>query len=109
MLCFSSYPILSGPPHLQIEEPHLLAEVVKLQAAIKYREDDVQNARVLVGQSPADDPDTAVNLACLDYKACSRETQYRTIAGGELRKGTRTIYKRDPRPGISGIVPPPSP
>ncbi|PIO70894.1 tetratricopeptide repeat protein [Teladorsagia circumcincta] len=51
-----------------IEEEHLLGEVVKLESAIKYREEDMNNARILVEQYPADDPDTEMNLACLDYK-----------------------------------------
>jgi hypothetical protein len=42
--------------------------VVKLDAAIKYREEDLNNARILVEQFESDDPDTEVNLACLDYK-----------------------------------------
>uniref|UniRef100_A0A915BV57 Tetratricopeptide repeat protein 30 n=1 Tax=Parascaris univalens TaxID=6257 RepID=A0A915BV57_PARUN len=57
----------------QIEEPHLLGQVVKLEAAIKYREEDLNNARVLVEQYAPDDPDTEVNLACLDYKEGSYE------------------------------------
>ncbi|KHN73145.1 Tetratricopeptide repeat protein 30A [Toxocara canis] len=52
----------------QIEEQHLLGQVVKLEAAIKYREEDINNARVLVEQYAPDDPDIEVNLACLDYK-----------------------------------------
>ncbi|VDM58923.1 unnamed protein product [Angiostrongylus costaricensis] len=53
---------------LQIEEEHLLGNVVKLESAIKYREEDLNNARILVEQYPADDPDIEMNLACLDYK-----------------------------------------
>uniref|UniRef100_A0A0K0CXH2 Tetratricopeptide repeat protein 30 n=1 Tax=Angiostrongylus cantonensis TaxID=6313 RepID=A0A0K0CXH2_ANGCA len=45
-----------------------LGKVVKLESAIKYREEDLNNARILVEQYPADDPDTEMNLACLDYK-----------------------------------------
>ncbi|RCN40236.1 tetratricopeptide repeat protein [Ancylostoma caninum] len=51
-----------------IEEQHLLGDVIKLESAIKYREEDLNNARILVEQYPADDPDTEMNLACLDYK-----------------------------------------
>ncbi|VDL73447.1 unnamed protein product [Nippostrongylus brasiliensis] len=51
-----------------IEEEHLLGDVVKLESAIKYREEDMNNARILVEQYPPDDPDTEMNLACLDYK-----------------------------------------
>ncbi|VDK53316.1 unnamed protein product [Anisakis simplex] len=52
----------------QIEDEQLLGQVVKLEAAIKYREEDINNARVLVEQYAPDDPDIEVNLACLDYK-----------------------------------------
>ncbi len=52
----------------QIESGHLQTNVIKLQAAIKYREDDYLNAKVLIEQCPADDPDIEVNLACIDYK-----------------------------------------
>uniref|UniRef100_A0A914VNJ5 Tetratricopeptide repeat protein 30 n=1 Tax=Plectus sambesii TaxID=2011161 RepID=A0A914VNJ5_9BILA len=52
----------------QIEGSHHVGSVVKLQAAIKYREDDLQNAKILVEQCPSDDHDTEVNLACLEYK-----------------------------------------
>lgn len=53
---------------MQIEEEHLLGDVIKLESAIKYREEDMNNARILVDQYPPDDPDTEMNLACLDYK-----------------------------------------
>ncbi|KAJ1369774.1 Tetratricopeptide repeat protein 30A [Parelaphostrongylus tenuis] len=56
-----------------IEEEHLLGNVVKLESAIKYREEDLNNARILVEQYPADDPDTEMNLACLDYKDFPKE------------------------------------
>ncbi|CAJ0946381.1 unnamed protein product, partial [Mesorhabditis belari] len=51
-----------------IEDPSLLSEVIKLEAAIKYREEDLTNARILVEQFPQEDVDIEVNLACLDYK-----------------------------------------
>jgi len=35
-------------------------KVVKLDAAIKYREEDLQNARILVEQFDSDDPDIEV-------------------------------------------------
>ena len=35
-------------------------KVVKLDAAIKYREEDLQNARILVDQFDNDDPDIEV-------------------------------------------------
>lgn len=51
-----------------INEPKMEKKVVKLDAAIKYREEDLQNARILVEQFDNEDPDAEVNLACLDFK-----------------------------------------
>lgn len=51
-----------------INDPKMEKKVVKLDAAIKYREEDLQNARILVEQFDSDDPDIEVNLACLDLK-----------------------------------------
>lgn len=44
--------------------------MLKLESAIKYREEDIINARILVEKYAADDPDGDINLACLDYKVC---------------------------------------
>ncbi|KAM3722090.1 Tetratricopeptide repeat protein 30A [Dirofilaria immitis] len=52
----------------QIDEPQLDGQVLKLESAIKYREEDITNARILVEKYAADDPDTDNNLACLEYK-----------------------------------------
>ncbi|KAH7717054.1 Tetratricopeptide repeat protein 30 [Aphelenchoides avenae] len=52
-----------------IDDPKLTPQVMKLDSAIKYREEDLANARILVEQYEPDDPDTEVNLACLDFKA----------------------------------------
>lgn len=52
----------------QIEDPSLLGECVKLESSIKYREGDLNNARVLVEQYQPDDPHAEVNLACIEYK-----------------------------------------
>lgn len=35
--------------NLQIENPKYQSEVIKLQAAIKYNEDEIQNAKVCYG------------------------------------------------------------
>lgn len=43
-----------------INDPKMEGRVVKLDAAIKYREEDLQNARILVEQFDSDDPDTEV-------------------------------------------------
>lgn len=41
---------------------------MKLKAAIKYGEEDLVSAKVLMENSPEDDPDTEVNHGCLLYK-----------------------------------------
>lgn len=43
-------------------------QVTKLQAAIKYGEEDLLSARSLVDSCRADDVDTEINLGCLLYK-----------------------------------------
>ncbi|GIX88108.1 tetratricopeptide repeat protein 30A [Caerostris darwini] len=52
----------------QIENPDYQVKIVKLQAAIKYGEEDLAAAKSLVDQSPSGDPDTEVNLGCLLFK-----------------------------------------
>lgn len=52
----------------QIENPEYQTKIVKLQAAIKYGEEDLAAAKSLVDQSPPGDPDTEVNLGCLLFK-----------------------------------------
>ena len=42
--------------------------MTKLQAAIKYGEDDLAGAKSLVDQCPPEDPDTEINHGCLLYK-----------------------------------------
>lgn len=51
-----------------IEDPEYKERVVKLQAAIKYSQEDVLSAKNLVESSPSSDPDREVNLGCLLYK-----------------------------------------
>lgn len=51
-----------------IQNPDYKNQVMKLQAAIKYGQEDLVSARNLVESSPAEDADTDVNLACLLYK-----------------------------------------
>ena len=66
-----------------------LLQITKLQAAIKYAEEDLPNAKVcsrkhhvlglnhcfpvqtLVEQCPNDDPDTEYNMGCVLYKVTS--------------------------------------
>ncbi|XP_013384419.1 tetratricopeptide repeat protein 30A [Lingula anatina] len=52
----------------QIDKPEYQGNIVKMQAAIKYGEEDFQGAKSLVEQCPADDPDTEINLGCLLFK-----------------------------------------
>ncbi|KAK2177132.1 hypothetical protein NP493_618g01012 [Ridgeia piscesae] len=58
----------------QIENPSSQSKVIKLQAAIKYGEEDLAGAQSLVEQCSSDDPDTEVNHGCLLFK----EEQYET-------------------------------
>jgi len=51
-----------------LESPALKEKVVKLQAAIKYGEDDLSGAKSMVESCPTDDPDTEGNLGCLLVK-----------------------------------------
>uniref|UniRef100_A0AC35TRF9 Tetratricopeptide repeat protein 30 n=1 Tax=Rhabditophanes sp. KR3021 TaxID=114890 RepID=A0AC35TRF9_9BILA len=53
---------------LEIDKPDLAPKVLKLEAAIRYREEDYHNARILVEQFDPDDTDIEINLACIDYK-----------------------------------------
>ena len=46
---------------VQIENPELQGKMLKLQAAIKYGEEDLAGAKSLVDQCPSDDPDTDIN------------------------------------------------
>ncbi|KAL1493920.1 hypothetical protein ABEB36_009600 [Hypothenemus hampei] len=43
-------------------------QITKLQAAIKYSQEDVLSAKNLVDSCPNDDPDKEVNLGCLLFK-----------------------------------------
>ena len=54
---------LSISNHSNLED-----KVRKLQAAIKYGQEDTVAAKNLVDQCPADDIDTEINLGCLLYK-----------------------------------------
>lgn len=71
----------------QIDNPEKQAEVTKLQAAIKYGEEDLPGAKSLVEQCPADDPETEVNTGCLLFKenryeeACAKFTTAMQILG----------------------------
>merc|ERR1719394_1443213 len=71
----------------QIDNPAYTAKITKLQAAIKYSEEDLPAAQSLVEQCPADDPDTEINLGCLMFKegqyeeACQKFTTAMQVVG----------------------------
>ncbi|CEF66746.1 Tetratricopeptide repeat protein 30B [Strongyloides ratti] len=51
-----------------IDDPELAPKVLKLEAAIRFREDDLHNTRILVEQFEEDDLDVEINLACIEFK-----------------------------------------
>lgn len=51
-----------------IEDPSLSPKTLLLQAAVRYEQDDLQGTRAVLEQCMPDDPDTAINLACVLYK-----------------------------------------
>lgn len=55
-------------------------KVMKLKAAIKYGEEDLVSAKVLMENSPEDDPDTEVNHGCLLYKVYYNLLLYRFLS-----------------------------
>merc|ERR1719361_722669 len=58
---------------VQIENPEMNGKLLKLQAAIKYGEEDLAGAKSLVDQCPSDDQDTEINRGCLLYKEARYE------------------------------------
>lgn len=78
---------------LTIENNDYKDKVTKLQAAIKYGEEDIISARNLVESCPAEDPDTEVNLACLLYKEGNYEES--------LIKFTTTLQNQGFKPYLS--------
>ncbi|XP_007891990.1 tetratricopeptide repeat protein 30A isoform X2 [Callorhinchus milii] len=70
-----------------IDNPAYQTKVLKLQAAIKYGEEDLSGAKSLVEQQPSEDPDTEINLGCLLYKeghyedACKKFTTAMQVVG----------------------------
>ncbi|XP_041363711.1 tetratricopeptide repeat protein 30A-like [Gigantopelta aegis] len=52
----------------QIDNQEYHGQITKLQAAIKYGEEDLPGAKSLVEQCPSDDPDTESNFGCLLFK-----------------------------------------
>lgn len=77
----------------QIENHKYQAKVTKLQAAIKYSEDDLTGAKSLIDQCATDDPDTEINLGCVLHK----EGRYDDALGKFLNAMQKTGYS----PGLS--------
>ncbi|XP_065846573.1 intraflagellar transport protein 70A-like isoform X2 [Oscarella lobularis] len=71
----------------RVESSTMQAKVVKLQAGVKYAEEDFPGSRTLVEQCPIDDPETDVMLACILFKegqheeACSKFTTAMQVLG----------------------------
>ncbi|KAB5554254.1 hypothetical protein PHYPO_G00048230 [Pangasianodon hypophthalmus] len=70
-----------------LDSPTSHTKMLKLQAAIKYGEEDFPAAMALVEQLPVDDPDTEVDQGCLLYKlgeyekACAKFTGAMQVLG----------------------------
>jgi tetratricopeptide repeat protein 30 len=74
----------------QIGDPSAEKRVVKMEAAIKYREEDFQNARILVDQFDKTDSDAEVNIACLEFKEGKYEEALRRF-NAATRLQVRTV------------------
>ena len=68
---------------VQIENSDMSAKLMKLQAAIKYGEEDLAGAKSLVDQCSSDDPDTEINRGCLLYKEARYEEALVKFAGAQ--------------------------
>ena len=56
-----------------VNNPNLEAKVKKLQAAIKYGQEDTVAAKSYVDQCPSDDIDTEINFGCLLYQVSKKK------------------------------------
>ncbi|XP_066441033.1 intraflagellar transport protein 70A [Eleutherodactylus coqui] len=74
-----------------LDSPAYQSKVLKLQACIKYGEEDLSGAKSLVEQIPSDDPDSEINLGCLLYK----EGQYEEACKKFLTAMQVIGYKQD--------------
>ncbi|KAG8442836.1 hypothetical protein GDO86_011592 [Hymenochirus boettgeri] len=67
------------------------SKILKLQASIKYGEDDLSGAKSLVEQMPTEDPDSEINMGCLLYKeGCYEEACKKFITAMQVMG-----YKQD--------------
>ncbi|KAJ3225946.1 Tetratricopeptide repeat protein 30A [Clydaea vesicula] len=70
-----------------IDNPEFGHKVLCLQAAIKYETNDLAGCKLLIDQSPQDDPETMINQGCLLYKegkfaeACAKYGEALKITG----------------------------
>ncbi|XP_076234941.1 tetratricopeptide repeat domain 30 isoform X2 [Calliopsis andreniformis] len=76
-----------------VNQSNLEFKVKKLQAAIKYGQEDMVVAKNLIDQCPTDDVDTEINLGCLLYK----EEQYEQA----LKKFTNALQITGFKPHLS--------
>ncbi|XP_063306735.1 intraflagellar transport protein 70A [Pelobates fuscus] len=74
-----------------LESPEYQSKVLKLQASIKYGEEDLSGAKSLVEQIPSDDPDSEINMGCLLYK----EGQFEEACKKFITVMQVTGYKQD--------------
>ncbi|XP_039631100.1 tetratricopeptide repeat protein 30A isoform X1 [Polypterus senegalus] len=64
-----------------LDSPAYHTKILKLQAAIKYGEEDISGTKSLVEQLPSDDPDSEINLGCLLYKEGAYEEACKKFIG----------------------------
>ncbi|CAL8275199.1 unnamed protein product [Lota lota] len=70
-----------------LDTPSTYTRMIKLQAAIKYGEEEYSAAKTLVEQLPQDEPDYEVKMGCLLYQeeqyeeACRRFTSAQQVLG----------------------------
>uniref|UniRef100_A0A8C9TL91 Tetratricopeptide repeat protein 30 n=1 Tax=Scleropages formosus TaxID=113540 RepID=A0A8C9TL91_SCLFO len=72
-----------------LDSPGSHTKMIKLQAAIKYGEEDFVGAKSLVEQLPPDDPDYEVDLGCLLYKEGEYEDACKKFIGSMQIVGFR--------------------
>ncbi|ESO08925.1 hypothetical protein HELRODRAFT_74132 [Helobdella robusta] len=71
----------------QVDGNNLHSKIVKLQAGIKYGQEDYTGAKSLIDDCPQDDPDAINNIGCLHYsegkyeEALKKFTQAQQIGG----------------------------
>ncbi|XP_053323684.1 tetratricopeptide repeat protein 30A [Spea bombifrons] len=75
----------------QLDSPAYQSKMLKLQASIKYAEEDLSGAKSMVEQIPSDDPDSDINLGCLLYK----EGQYEEACKKFITAMQVVGYKQD--------------